>query len=135
MNWNAMPARQHAGLEEWTRGTLRGSKAAFVDPSVYFAARGSGAQVYTQFVLNTLSAEELTKIDAVVLSPAHSLSYLQPQSILGRLGGAWEIVDSYPPAGPVEPRFSALDFLSRLSYAPSYHFQTWRRLPVGPEGR
>ena len=134
MNWNVMPARRHGSLQEWARATLRGSASAFVDPSVYFAARGSGAQVYTQFVLNTLSAEELTKIDAVVLSPSHSLPYLQPQSVLGRLGGDWEIVGSYPPAGHVGPRFSALEFLTRFSYAPSYHFQTWRRVPVGPVG-
>ena len=135
MNWNVMPARQHVSLHEWTRGVLRGSKAAFVDPSIYFAARGSGVQVYTQFVLNTLSAEEMAKIDTVVLSPVHSLSYLQAQSVLGRLGGDWEIVGSYPPAGHARPRFSALEFLTRLSYAPSYHFQTWRRVPFGTAGR
>jgi len=135
MNWNLMPARLHGSLQEWTRETLRGSKSAFVDPSVYFAARGSGAQVYTQFVLNTLSAEEVAGIDAVVLSSSHSLSYLQPQSVLGRLGGYWEIVGLYPPAGHVGPRFPALEFLTRLSYAPSYQFQTWRRVPVGAAGK
>jgi hypothetical protein len=127
MNWNAMPGRQHADLWRWVESALAGREAVFVDPSAYFAARAEGREVYTQFVLDALSAEELQRIDAVQLMPDHGLAYLGKAEVLAKLGGSWRLVGAYPAAGRPSSRVPQLDFLSRLSYSGPYVFELWER--------
>jgi len=129
MNWNMMPGRRHADLERWMNSVMESSEVAFVDPSAYFAARSARHEIHTQFVLPALLEEEREKIEVVALSPTHPLVYLQPRSVFAQLGGEWELVAVFPPGPPPEPRTQALTFLSRFSYAGSYRFEAWRRLP------
>jgi hypothetical protein len=103
------------------------SRTAFVDPSVYFAARSPQREIYTQFVLPALLEGERKEIEVVVLSPQHSLVYLQPGNLLAQLGGEWERVAVFPPDETLGPRIHKLEFLSRFSYAGAYRFEAWRR--------
>ena len=127
MNWNVMPGRQHADLQQWMESALAGSKAVFVDPSAYFAARSGVREVYTQFVLEGLSREESEHIDSAVLAPAHGLPYLRKEEVLKKLGGEWQCTAVYPVTWPPHTRAPQIDFLSRLSYAAPYRFEIWRR--------
>ena len=127
MNWNMMPGRQHADVDRWMNSVLVDSRTAFVDPSVYFAARSPQREIYTQFVLPALLEGERKEIEVVVLSPQHSLVYLQPGNLLAQLGGEWERVAVFPPDETLGPRFHKLEFLSRFSYAGAYRFEAWRR--------
>jgi hypothetical protein len=127
MNWNAMPGRHHDDLRRWMDSAMAGREAVFVDPSAYFVARAEGREVYTQFVLDALSAEELQRIDAVLLMPDHGLAYLGKAEVLGKLGGEWRLVGAYPAAGRPSSRVPQLDFLSRLSYSGPYVFELWER--------
>lgn len=127
-NWNTMPSRNHEELSRWTGDRLTACKTAYVDPSAYFAARGQGRQIYTQFVLPALSHDERSRIDAVMLIPGHPLGYLQKESVLQLIGGEWELCGTYPenPAGA--SRFPALEIFRRFSYAGPYQFELWRRV-------
>lgn len=127
MNWNAMSGRRHDDLRRWVVSALAGRKAVFVDPSAYFAAQAEGQEVYTQFVLEALSAEELQRVDAVLLPPYHRLQYLSTENVLTRLGGEWTLAGRYPGGTQPVSRVAQLDFLSRLSYAGPYVFELWER--------
>jgi hypothetical protein len=129
MNWNVMPARDHAALEIWMREEMRGAKKVFVDPSAYFAARSPGRLVHTQAVLPSLSKAERRAIEAVVLLPGHSMVGLQKQTVLPQIGGEWRLAASYPEGMPESPRCAVLNPLSRLSYAGMYHFEVFERIP------
>ncbi len=127
-NWNAMPSRNHEELSRWAAERLTGCKTAYVDPSAYFAARGQGRQIYTQFVLPALTTGERSRIDAVMLIPGHPLGYLQKESVLQLLGGEWELDGTYPENSTGPSRFPALDIFRRFSYAGPYQFELWRRV-------
>jgi hypothetical protein len=132
MNWNVMPLRNHAALENWMAVQLRGANKVFVDPSAYFAARTPNRLVYTQAVLPSLSEAECREIAAVVLIPDHPLAGLQSETVLRQIGGEWRSGGVYPQGSAASSRCAALDPLSRLSYAGAYHFEVFRRVAGNP---
>jgi hypothetical protein len=130
-NWNLIPSRNHAAVVRWVESHLPAETTAFVDPSAYFASIGRQRDIYTQFALLSLTDEKLSSIGTIIVMPDHPLSYLQREVVLKRLGGRWELVAVFPESQS-PPRIPALTFLSRLSYAPVYRFETWRRTPEDP---
>jgi hypothetical protein len=132
MNWNVMPLRDHAALEIWMGGQLRGASKVFVDPSAYFAARAPDRLVYTQAVLPSLSEAECREIAAAVLISDHPLAGLQSETVLRQIGGEWRSDGVYPQGSAASSRCAVLDPLSHLSYAGAYHFEVFRRVPGNP---
>jgi len=127
MNWNSMPARRHAEVTAWLDSALAGASAVFVDPSAYFASRQSDRTIFTQAVLPFLSSNDKAQIEAVVIIPDHPHRNLQKNVVFALLGGDWNLAETFPLGEIPTSRWSALDALSRLSYAGPYRFELWRR--------